>query len=501
MQYAAKYAGECPQPTLPRRLQPVAYSPEVILVVAPTDFRVRTHRSLVDVAYRLIDAASILAAALVATRYTDNEHLENLAFVGATTLVVHALMIEISGLYRSWRGSRLGTELWCVLINWLYTAPAVLGIGLLTQVNAGFSYRTKVVWLIVTPLAMMSGRVLLRGLLRSLRRRGLNTRSFAICGSNKLGQQLAQNVKNSPELGLEFAGFYDDRLEGRTPEDVRQQSPSAGNLDELVEMARTGAVDMVFITFPMRAEERIQKVLDRLGDSTASVYIVPDFFVFQMLHARWNQIDGLPVVSVFETPIAGIDGALKRGFDVVVSSLLLLILALPMALLALLVKLTSPGPVLFRQKRYGLSGEEIGVWKFRSMRCCDNGSQVRQATKNDSRITPLGGILRKTSLDELPQLFNVLAGDMSLVGPRPHASAHNEEYRQLIDGYMLRHKVKPGITGLAQVNGWRGETETLEKMQRRVEYDHRYIREWSLWMDVKILLKTATVVFQQENAY
>jgi putative colanic acid biosynthesis UDP-glucose lipid carrier transferase len=421
--------------------------------------------------------------------------------VGATTLVAHAIAIEISGLYRSWRGSRLGSELWCVLINWLYTAPAVLGLGMLTRFNAEFSYTTKLVWLTLTPLAMISARVVFCSLLRDLRRRGFNTRSFAICGVNKLAVQLARNVQNSPEQGLEFSGFFDDRPEYRTTDDMGDASEHAGDLAQLVSRARAGKVDMVFITFPMRAEERIRNMLELLGDTTASVYLVPDFFVFQMLHARWNQIDGLPVVSVFETPISGIDGVLKRGFDLGVASLMLAALAAPMALIALLVKLTSRGPVLFKQKRYGLVGEEIGVWKFRSMRCCDNGDKVRQATKHDARATPLGRILRSTSLDELPQLFNVLGGSMSLVGPRPHATAHNEEYRRLIEGYMLRHKVKPGITGLAQVNGWRGETETLEKMERRVEYDHSYIREWSLWLDVKILLKTALVVLRQEAAY
>jgi putative colanic acid biosynthesis UDP-glucose lipid carrier transferase len=470
-------------------------------MVAPSEYRVSTHRSPVELAYRLLDAVAILAATLVATRYTDSEHLENLAVVGATTLLIHAIAIEVSGLYRSWRGARLGSELWCVLINWLYTAPAVLGVGLLTQFNAEFSYTTKVVWLVVTPLAMISGRVLLRSLLKVLRRRGLNTRSFAICGVNKIAVQLARNVQNSPELGLEFAGFFDDRPEYRTTDDIDDVSEHDGDLAQLVSQARAGKVDMVFITFPMRAEQRIRNVLELLGDTTASVYLVPDFFVFQMLHARWNQIDGLPVVSVFETPISGFDGVLKRGFDLAVASLMMAALAAPMALIALLVKLTSPGPVLFKQKRYGLVGEEIGVWKFRSMRCCDNGDKVRQATKNDTRVTPLGRILRSTSLDELPQLFNVLGGSMSLVGPRPHASAHNEEYRRLIEGYMLRHKVKPGITGLAQVSGSRGETETLEKMERRVEFDHSYIREWSLWLDIKILLKTALVVLKQEAAY
>ena len=465
------------------------------------DFQVRTHRSLVDVAYRLLDAGAILASALFATRYTDNEHLENLAVVGATTLIVHMIAIEVSGLYRSWRGSRMALELWCVLLNWIYTAPAVLGIGLLTQFNAEFSYQTKVVWLIVTPLVMGSGRVVLRMVLKDLRKRGFNTRTFAICGVNQLGLQLAQNVQSSPELGLELVGFFDDRPESRNHDVDHKKCPRAGTLKKLVGMAKRGEVDMVFITFPMRAEKRIQDYLDKLGDTTASVYIVPDFFVFQMLHARWNQINGLPVVSVFETPITGIDGVLKRGFDLAVASLALLVLALPMTIIAALVKRSSPGPVFFRQKRYGLQGEEIGVWKFRTMRACENGEVVKQATKDDQRITPIGRLLRRTSLDELPQLLNVLGGSMSLVGPRPHASAHNEQYRSLIDGYMLRHKVKPGITGLAQVNGWRGETETLEKMEKRVEFDHRYIREWTLWMDIKILFQTALVVLRQENAY
>ncbi len=465
------------------------------------NFHVQTHRSLVDVAYRLLDAAAILCATLFATRYTDNQHLENLAVVGATTLLVHMVAIEVSGLYRSWRGSRLGLELWCVLLNWIYTAPAVLGIGLITKFNPEFSYQTKVVWLVVTPLVMASGRVILRLVLKSLRKRGFNTRRFAICGVNQLGLQLAQNIQSSPELGLELAGFFDDRPAARTKDIDEEKCPRAGTLNKLVGLAKSGEIDMVFITFPMRAEKRIQDYLDKLGDTTASVYIVPDFFVFQMLHARWNQINGLPVVSVFETPICGIDGVLKRGFDLLVASITLTLLALPMALIAILVKRSSPGPVFFRQKRYGLQGEEINVWKFRSMRACENGSNVRQATKDDDRITPIGRVLRRTSLDELPQLLNVLDGSMSLVGPRPHATAHNEQYRSLIDGYMLRHKVKPGITGLAQVNGWRGETETLEKMEKRVEFDHRYIREWTLWMDVKILCQTASVVLKQENAY
>ena len=223
--------------------------------------------------------------------------------------------------------------------------------------------------------------------------------------------------------------------------------------------------------------------------------------MFELLHSRWTNISGIPAVSVFENPFYGIDGFVKRVVDVCLAALLIAILALPMAVIALLVKLTSKGPMLFKQTRYGLDGREILVWKFRSMRVCEDGADVKQALRNDPRTTPIGAFLRKTSLDELPQLFNVLEGIMSLVGPRPHASLHNEEYRKVIQGYMLRHKVKPGITGLAQVSGYRGETDTLEKMERRVEYDHRYIREWSLMMDLRILLRTVFVVLSRHNAY
>ena len=258
---------------------------------------------------------------------------------------------------------------------------------------------------------------------------------------------------------------------------------------------------MILVTLPMRAEARIKLLLDELSDTTASVYLVPDFFVFELLHSKWGNVGGLPAVSLFETPFYGVDGTVKRALDLIIATAALFVAAVPMAIIALLVKLTSPGPVFFKQRRYGLDGREIRVWKFRSMRDADDGPSVKQATREDPRITPLGRILRKTSLDELPQLFNVLGGTMSLIGPRPHATAHNEEYRRQIRGYMLRHKVKPGVTGLAQVEGCRGETDTLDKMRRRVEFDHRYIRDWSVWLDLKILQKTLWVAWRQPEAY
>jgi putative colanic acid biosynthesis UDP-glucose lipid carrier transferase len=300
---------------------------------------------------------------------------------------------------------------------------------------------------------------------------------------------------------LQLAGFFDDRPSARTGELPDEVGRRLGNLRELIELARRGEVHRIYITLPMRAESRIRELLNQLADTTASVYIVPDFFVFELLHSRWTDINGLPAVSVFENPFYGVHGIAKRLCDVALATVFLVFAALPMLVIAAAIKLTSPGPVFFRQRRYGLDGREIHVWKFRSMRVCENGTSVRQASRQDPRVTPLGAILRRTSLDELPQLFNVLEGSMSLVGPRPHANAHNEQYRRLIPGYMLRHKVKPGITGLAQVLGWRGETDTLDKMANRIQCDLQYIREWSLWLDIKILFRTAWVVWSRENAY
>jgi putative colanic acid biosynthesis UDP-glucose lipid carrier transferase len=421
--------------------------------------------------------------------------------VATATILVYHIASELSGLYRSWRGTRLRREVACVFLTWAYASLVILGIGLVTRYNGEFSYTSKLLWIFTTPAVLAAGRIVLRKILQRLRARGFNSRSYAICGVNELGVQLARNIEAAPELGLRFAGFYDDRPKARTAGLPAELGQHVGNLEQLVSGARRGGIDIVYITFPMRAEGRIRDVLARLADSTASVYIVPDFFVFELLHARWTNINGLPAVSVFENPLYGADGLLKRAVDLVAGLVLLAAAAVPMLVIGWLVKRSSPGPAFFRQRRYGLDGREILVWKFRTMTCCDDGLKVRQATRDDDRVTPIGRLLRRTSLDELPQLFNVIEGSMSLVGPRPHANAHNEQYRTVIDGYMLRHKVKPGITGLAQVNGYRGETESLEKMEKRVACDHQYIREWSFWMDVKILVKTLGVVVAQRNAY
>jgi putative colanic acid biosysnthesis UDP-glucose lipid carrier transferase len=269
----------------------------------------------------------------------------------------------------------------------------------------------------------------------------------------------------------------------------------------LYEDAKNRVVDVIYITLPMKSEDRIKEIIRDLADTTVSVYFVPDLFVFDMVHARWNILQGLPTVSVYESPFQSFDSFIKRQMDIILSIIILTIIALPMLVIALAVRVSSSGPVLFRQRRYGIRGEEIEVWKFRTMEVCEDGADIKQAVRNDPRVTRLGRFLRRTSLDELPQFINVLQGRMSIVGPRPHAVSHNEYYRNLVHGYMLRHKVRPGITGLAQVHGYRGETENIEKMQKRILYDLEYIRHWSPWLDIKIIFLTIFKGFSAKDVY
>lgn len=381
---------------------------------------------------------------------------------------------------------------------WVLTAAVLVAALFLLKSSVIFSRKALLTWFVAVIVLLVGLHWARRAFLTRLRCEGGNCRGVAIVGANALGRRLQQALADMPWLGYKFMGFYDDRQSERI---LQECTPCIGNLRALYRDARENRIDTIFITLPMVAEKRIREIIDRLADSTISVYYVPNFFVFNLIRARWDTLQGIPVVSVYETPFRGIDGLTKRLEDLVLGSLILAVIAVPMLFIAIGVKLSSPGPVIFRQRRYGFNGQEIIVWKFRTMTVCEDGDWVEQASKNDSRVTPFGAFLRRTSLDELPQFINVLQGTMSIVGPRPHAVTHNEYYRKLIPGYMLRHKVKPGITGLAQINGFRGETKTLDKMAMRVRHDIEYIRHWSLWLDLKIIFLTVFKGFVSPNAY
>lgn len=480
-----------------------------------------TERRLLDLVQPAIDSLMIFASLWLVRWCLVGVIDQQTMILGLATICVYLFSSQITGLRHSNALHTADREITAIAWSWSLTVVILCVLAFLTRYGEPFARRNLLLWFLLAPSMMAFSRMLFRVIMASRYKRRFGVRRVAIAGMNALGKQTALNLQNDPTLGMQLVGAFDDRNplrsikeSNQSPSDSNEiaseclsqtQAPAnyhlSGTLEEMVSRCRASKIDTVLVTLPMRAEDRIRYVLDQLSDTTASVYIVPDFFVFELQHSRWTNLGGIPAVSVFENPFFGIDGASKRICDLLLGSLALILAVVPMTLIGLAIMLTSRGPIIFRQKRYGLDGKEIYVWKFRSMSTCDNGPVVKQATKHDPRITPLGAILRKTSLDELPQLFNVVLGTMSLVGPRPHATAHNEEYRSLIQGYMLRHKVKPGITGLAQVNGCRGETDTLDKMEARVHWDHQYIRNWTLFLDFRILAKTLHVAWKQETAY
>ena len=385
-----------------------------------------------------------------------------------------------------------------VIWKWLITSSLVVFFAYAVKMLPWLSLDVMVTWLVITPVVLLVFQYLTRKVLEAIVTKTV-IRKAVILGGNALGVELCEKMHGDPYLSIDVEGFFDDRSADRLPEHVGDKL--LGKLTDVAHYVRQQGIDLVYISLPMSLQGRLHKVLEELHDTTASVYFVPDIFVFDLIQARFDQVNGVPVVAVCDTPFFGIRGISKRMSDIVLASAILLLISPVLCLIAIGVKCSSRGPVIFRQRRYGLDGREIYVYKFRSMTVCEDGNKVVQARKNDQRVTRFGRFLRRTSLDELPQFINVLQGRMSIVGPRPHAVAHNEMYRKVIKGYMMRHKVKPGITGWAQVNGLRGETDSLDKMQARIQYDLDYLRNWSLGLDFRIILRTVSVVLGDRNAF
>jgi putative colanic acid biosynthesis UDP-glucose lipid carrier transferase len=381
-------------------------------------------------------------------------------------------------------------------LRWAFLAGAVWALLHISGFYDRFDTRVLLAWAILTPVALWAGQL---GAHHVLSRPGEPLRRAVIVGVTDLGLRLETTLKGDRLLRTQIMGYFEDRSPDRIPADKVDQV--LGKSSQLVEYVLRHDIHVVYVTLPMHRDPRVLAMLEALRNSTVSIYFVPDLFVFNLIQARFELINGIPLVAVCESPFYGVRGLAKRLTDMAIAGAATLALSPVLALIALGVRLTSPGPIVFKQKRYGLDGKGITIYKFRTMTVTEDGERsYTQVSRGDARVTPLGAFLRKTSLDELPQLFNVLEGSMSIVGPRPHAVAVNEQYRRLIPGYMVRHKVKPGITGWAQVNGCRGGDD-IGSMTKRIELDLEYLRHWSLWLDIRILFRTTIMVLGDKQAY
>lgn len=411
---------------------------------------------------------------------------------------IFSLSAKVTMLYRPYMEQLGEQQIRSLLLAWVVTLGALLAMGYAFKSTHELSRITLGMYAILAPVLLIISRGLTLKLLRSMRARGIGVRKALIVGTDNNARSLAHAINASPWVGINLTGF----VSFNNPDpDAQCGLTVIGQLADLSRLIECEKVDVVYVSTPMSDKALMNDILRVLGDSTVSIYLVPDIYTADLMHGAWITLGDIPTVCVIDRPSQGLDVFLKRTEDLLIAVPALLLLALPMLMIALFVRLTSPGPAIYKQVRYGISGKPIMVWKYRTMTVMDSSEKFVQATKNDARVTRLGSFLRRTSLDELPQLVNVLKGDMSIVGPRPHPVALNEAFRKQITGYMLRHKMKPGLTGLAQVHGYRGETDTREKMEHRVRYDLEYINNWSVWMDLAIIIKTPITLVRGENAY
>ncbi|MEB4589565.1 undecaprenyl-phosphate glucose phosphotransferase [Candidatus Thiothrix sp. Deng01] len=454
-----------------------------------------------ELIYRTTDTLIIMGILLLASLYSRTYNMEGYLAVALGGALLFGFVGRFSDIYTSWGGRPfLRDEVIRLVMTWLITFLFLIFFIFALKISEQFSRFILISWLLLTPLLLIGNRYALRSLQRSLKRIGLNNRTIAIAGITEQGLHFAEMLEKQPESGFQIAGFYhlDDEADATN---LPSCYACLGNIQTMVKAARTGEWDQIYLAPAAGQSASSLRLINELADTLTPIRLIPDDFTNSLLHSRYMEIAETPVLHIYDAPLSLQSAVIKRLEDLFLGLLILLLVSPLLAMIAIAIKLDSPGPVLFRQTRHGLRGEKFAVLKFRTMRVCENGCNIRQATRNDHRITRVGAFLRKTSLDELPQFINVLQGHMSIVGPRPHAVAHNEEYRQLIPGYMLRHLMKPGITGWAQINGWRGETDTLFKMQKRVELDMEYIRAWSLGLDLRIILVTAVKTLYDKNAY
>lgn len=424
--------------------------------------------------------------------------------VMASALISTYVIFSAAGLYRPQRKNIIERDLGKITISWALVVLLVALIAFLTKI----AFDVSRVWFslsaVISFFSLLVFRFIQRYVVARSRRQGDYEQPVVIVGVNDLMRTTMERVADNPWIGYKIVGVFG--LDNQPPKFSIDDSLYKGAISNLVGFLEASQVNgqpvgQIWIVLPLSCESHIKDIISNLRAYSVDICLIPNTFGMQVLTGSLTNAAEITLVNFTDIRLRGTAEFFKSLFDRAVAFLFLILFFPVLLLIALFVKLDSKGPVLFSQRRYGINGREILVWKFRSMYVQEDGSEVLQVTRNDARVTRVGSVLRRYSLDELPQFFNVLQGSMSIVGPRPHAVSHNEEFRHRINGYMLRHKVKPGITGWAQINGWRGETDTLEKMEQRVLFDLDYIRNWSAWLDVKIILLTVARAFNGKDAY
>lgn len=415
--------------------------------------------------------------------------------LAVVTFLLMALIYNWVGVYR--RENVRNDYIACLLQAWGMLIVVLAMFGFVTKTSETFSRQVILTWAVTGFVAQLAIYYVVRVLLaRAL----VETIPTLVVGGGELGRHIASHINRNHWIPEHVVGIVEDKKE-LVAECKAADLPVIGRVEDLLDLVSQYDVRRVYISLQMEESELIRPLTLRLIEANVDVIWAPDIFGVSLLNHSLKEIAGVPLISLSETPLVGGAALAKAVMDKTFAIVALILLSPLMLLTAIAVKLSSPGPILFKQRRHGWDGRVVEIYKFRSMVVHDESNEnIRQATRHDDRVTPVGRFIRRTSIDELPQLFNVLEGSMSLVGPRPHAVAHNEFYRSKIHAYMLRHRIKPGLTGLAQVNGLRGETDTIDKMESRVNYDLAYINNWSIWLDLEILLKTPFALFGK-NAY
>jgi len=456
----------------------------------------RPYEPLLMTVLRLWDGLLGIILLLLLSVYF-HRYIPHIWEVGALVFFLILICFHSVGLYHSWRFSSLRYEMSQIFFGCFILFSILVLAGYFLKVSHEFSRNLAISWMVIWPTVMALERFAIRTFLRYYRKKGYNVRRAVIAGAGNVGQRLMQIIGENPWSGTQLIGFFDDKMKKPVG-----GYPILGDLNALPEYAKEQKIDIVYLALTVQVEPKIQFLLSELADSTVSVYFIPDIFLLDLvLGGHVTYFENLPVITLRDSPIQGIDTLFKRIEDLVIASIVLLLTSPLFLIIIIVLKFTSHNPSIFKQWRYGLNGKPIQIYKFLTMDVCEDGYHFKQARKNDPRVTRFGAFLRQTSLDELPQLINVIQGRMSLVGPRPHPVAMNEQFRKLVPGYMLRHKVKPGLTGLAQVNGFRGETDTIHKIEKRIEYDLEYLRQWSIFLDLKILAQTLLHFAWRTNAY